>query len=121
MSNIDTRSGLTHFGETEIGDSGWAPAMVANFKKIGRVGFHCRVADRDLTSPPGSPADGDAYIVGGSATGDWASHDDDIAVWDGDEGEWVFYTPAIGWTCVIIDEEVLSMFKSGGWSTGAAL
>jgi hypothetical protein len=28
------------------------------------------VLDRDLTAPPGSPADGDRYIVGSGATGD---------------------------------------------------
>lgn len=121
MSNTEPRSGLIHFGETEIGDNGWAPSMVANFKKIGRVGFHCRVADRNLTAPPGSPADGDAYIVAASPTGAWSGHASDIAVWDGDEEEWVFYTPEIGWTCVIIDEEVLSAFLSGGWSAGVAL
>jgi hypothetical protein len=121
MSNIEPRSGLTSFRETAVGDDGWAPAMVANMLKIGRVGFHCRVADRDLTAPPGSPADGDAYIVGASATDAWATHDNDIAVWDGDAAEWVFYTPEIGWTCVVIDEEVISMFKSGGWSVGAAV
>jgi hypothetical protein len=27
--------------------------------------------DRDLTAPPGSPADGDRYIVASGATGDW--------------------------------------------------
>ena len=95
--------------------------MVANFIRLSNVGFHCRVADRSLTAPPSSPSNGDAYIVAASATGSWATHDDEIAVWDGDAAEWVFYTPAIGWTCVIIDEEVLSMFKSGGWSAGAAL
>lgn len=35
--------------------------------------------DKDLTSPPASPADGDAYIVAASATGAWSGHDDDIA------------------------------------------
>ena len=31
------------------------------------------VLDRDLMAPPGSPADGDRYIVASGATGDWGS------------------------------------------------
>ena len=30
------------------------------------------VLDRDLTAPPGPPADVDRYIVGSGTTGDWA-------------------------------------------------
>lgn len=44
------------------------------------------VIDKDLTSPPGSPTEGDAYIVGGSATGAWAGWDDHIAIYWG--GSW---------------------------------
>ncbi len=32
------------------------------------------VLDRDLAAPPGSPADGARYIVGGSPTGAWSGH-----------------------------------------------
>lgn len=53
-----------------------------------------RVQDRQLTSPPGSPAEGDAYIVGGSATGDWAGKDNDVAYLAG--GVWKFITPVVG-------------------------
>ena len=37
------------------------------------------VLDRDLTAPPGSPADGDRYIVASGATGDWAGWDLNVA------------------------------------------
>ena len=37
------------------------------------------VLDRHLTAPPGSPADGDRYIVAAGATGDWAGWDLNIA------------------------------------------
>ncbi len=39
------------------------------------------VRDRDLAAPPASPADGDRYIVGSGATGDWAGWDGDVALW----------------------------------------
>jgi len=38
----------------------------------------------DETSPPGTPAQGDAYVVGAPATGDWAGLEDRFVVWDGD-------------------------------------
>ncbi len=40
------------------------------------------------TTPPGSPTEGDAYIVGSSATGAWAGRDDCIAAYFGTS--WVF-------------------------------
>jgi len=47
------------------------------------------VIDKDLTAPPGSPADGDMYIVGASATGAWATHDKALAMWR--TSAWLFY------------------------------
>ena len=55
------------------------------------------VLDRDLTAPPGSPADGDRYIVASGATGDWAGWDLNVALWtaktvaEGGTGD-LFYT-----------------------------
>ena len=43
--------------------------------------LHGGVLSRTTTAPPGSPADGDAYIVAAGATGAWAGHDDEIAYW----------------------------------------
>lgn len=41
------------------------------------------------SAPPGSPADGDRYIVD-IGTGDWAGHDDEVARWIDDPGYWDF-------------------------------
>lgn len=102
-----------------LGESGWNTGMDANLLKIARVGIHLSVKDRDLATPPGSPANGDTYIVGASATGAWATHDGKVAVWDG--SAWVFYTPRIGWVTYLEDEEKLSAYKAGGWSVGIAI
>lgn len=40
-----------------------------------------------LASPPGSPADGDSYIIDASPTGAWSGHANKIAVW---YGGWLF-------------------------------
>lgn len=52
------------------------------------------VVDDSLTAPPGSPADGDAYIVAGPATGLWAGQEDHIAYRAGTA--WVFIPPRQG-------------------------
>ena len=44
-----------------------------------------------LATPPSSPASGDRYIVGASATGAWTGQDNKIAQWDG--SEWLFTAP----------------------------
>ena len=63
------------------------------------------VISKTLTSPPGSPANGDRYIVGASATGAWSGKDKNIAIWTTDNplapsGEWEFYAPKAGWLVV---------------------
>jgi hypothetical protein len=45
---------------------------------------------KDVTTPPGSPADTDAYIVGAGATGAWAGQDLKLAVWYATPGVWEF-------------------------------
>jgi len=85
------------------------------------------VLDRDLTAPPGSPADGDAYIVASGATGAWLGEDDNIAhrwgnkwnfyppfkglkVWVVDEAKWIFYTTA--WVNVTVSGLVEFIVKT---------
>lgn len=45
-----------------------------------------------LTAPPGSPADGDLYIVGPGATGAWAGRSGDLARYVTTGAFWQFYT-----------------------------
>ena len=73
------------------------------------------VRDRDLTAPPGSPADGDRYIVGSGATGDWAGWDLNVALWS--DGVWQKLTPREGWRAWIEDEGVLLAWDGAAWSS----
>ena len=75
------------------------------------------VKDKDLTAPPTTPAEGDRYIVGPSATGAWATHDDDIAWWD--TSAWQFDTPAKGWKCCVEDEDEYYYFITSWVEEGA--
>jgi len=60
------------------------------------------VLDRHLAAPPGSPAEGDRYIVAAGATGAWATHDYEIAEWTGTA--WEFAGPFLGMTAFVEDE-----------------
>ena len=49
------------------------------------------VLDKDLSSPPGSPAEGARYIVAASPTGAWSGQAAKVAAYQ--DGAWAFYAP----------------------------
>lgn len=63
--------------------------------------------DRDLNAPPGSPTDGDCYIIGSSPSG-WgpAGH---LAYYR--NGEWQYQAPTSGLVAHIGDEKVLMAYS----------
>ncbi|HEQ98800.1 MAG TPA: DUF2793 domain-containing protein [candidate division Zixibacteria bacterium] len=82
------------------------------------------VKDKDLTTPPGSPSDGDMYIVGSptdSNSGDWNGHDDDVAYYK--SSGWVFWTPQEGWRVYVQDEDTAYVYASAssGWQTEGSI
>jgi hypothetical protein len=78
------------------------------------------VLDKDLTAPPGSPSEGDCYIVAASATGAWIGWDKRIARYI--DGEWRSYLPGAGlgagWLAYVIDEAALYAFDGMNWVHG---
>lgn len=66
-----------------------------------------------LSSPPGSPADGQRWIIGPAPTGLWAGRATQIAAWQ--DGAWVFYAPKDGW--LAWNEATLTslVFSAGSW------
>ena len=75
------------------------------------------VLDRDLSAPPGSPNDGERWIVGPSPTGAWTGHTDDIAAWQ--DGAWRFSTPRVGWVAFVADEGALVVWNGSAWGDAA--
>jgi hypothetical protein len=71
------------------------------------------VLDRDLTSPPASPSDGDRYIVASGATGDWSGWDLSVAYHV--DGAWMRLAPRPGWRAWVEDEGVLLVFDGAAW------
>lgn len=71
------------------------------------------VLDRDLASPPGSPGEGQRWIVAASPTGGWAGHAGHIAAWQ--DAGWQFSAPQTGWVAFVIDEGTLLTWNGTAW------
>jgi hypothetical protein len=73
------------------------------------------VLDRDLSSPPSTPADGARYIVGPSPAGAWSGHALEVAAHQ--DGAWMFYPPSEGWIAWVADEDGAVVWSGSAWTT----
>lgn len=71
------------------------------------------VIDKDLSEPPGSPTEGDRYIVGSTATDAWVGEENSIAEWNGTT--WVFTVPLLGMAVMAMDEVDIYVFDGTNW------
>ena len=72
-----------------------------------------KIIDRDLLTPPGSPTDGDAYIIGSPAAGDWTGKEDDVAFRM--SGVWVEKTIVTGVRLYLVDENTDVIWDGSAW------
>ena len=72
------------------------------------------VLSQSEASPPGSPDDGDRYLVPSGATGDFAGEDGAIASYR--DGAWTFHTPNAGWRAYVEDEGGYAIYDGSDWS-----
>jgi hypothetical protein len=99
-------------------------AFDADFRTLLRlvdVLLQGAVISKTLTAPPGSPANGDRYIVGASPTGAWAGQAKSVAVWTTDNpaapsGHWEFYVPKAGWLVVNLADSTAYIYVSSAWT-----
>lgn len=71
------------------------------------------VEDTTLTAPPGSPSEGDKYIVAATATGDWASQEGKIACYS--DATWIFFTPKEGWEFYDLNSSTMLRYTGSAW------
>lgn len=72
------------------------------------------VIDHTLNTPPGSPATGDAYIVGSAPTGAWSGGANAVA---GYYSGWTLKTPQTGWTVWTRNGNKLLYYTGTAWAT----
>lgn len=77
------------------------------------------VIDDALSAPPGSPADGDRYIVAAGPTGAWTGQAGKIAAWQ--DGAWRFYTPKSGWLAFVASKSEMHIWTGAAWVTLASV
>ncbi|WP_172295809.1 DUF2793 domain-containing protein [Pseudoruegeria sp. HB172150] len=70
----------------------------------------------DTSTPPGSAEDGESYGVPSSATGDWAGHAGEVAIWS--NGGWVYVQPRTGWRGWVVDRHASALHDGSGWVEG---
>lgn len=70
------------------------------------------IIDRDLFNPPGSPSEGDRYLIANSATGLWFGHDNEFTVYN---NGWQFFAVNEGWQLRVEDEEIWIRYNGTSW------
>ncbi len=106
-----TLPGLGLDGFWPYEEDNWNTGMDQNLLKLS-VYARQSVLDQDLTVAPGSPTNGDIYIVGQGATGTWAGQDGKLAVRD--NGAWV-YLDALNGLIMLVEDEDIPYQYNGGW------
>lgn len=103
-----------------LGESGWNTGYDNNNWRVLEMLLRGNVISATTTAEPGSPTDGDLYIVPASATGtNWAGQDGDIAYYDGSASgggdSWFFFTPLEGMRFFAADESQPYLYDGTGW------
>lgn len=75
--------------------------------------LNAEALDKDLATPPGSPANGDGYIIAAAATGAWAGKDDHFTAYI--DGSWLFVAPVSGFRVYVADESLYYRYNGSAW------
>lgn len=89
-------------------------ALMAQWRGFD-VLIQCSVFSRSVSAPPGGPSDGAAYIIGASASGAWAGHENKIARWSSKESAWQIITPKNGWRAYVDSDALVYTYISAVW------
>jgi hypothetical protein len=79
--------------------------------------LHLKV-EGEMDAPPSNPADGEAWIVGASPTGEWAGHSGNIALRQ--STNWLFAVPVSGMTAFDSATQQTARYD-GQWQRAAAV
>ncbi len=71
------------------------------------------ISARNVTSPPGTPAEGDRLLIGAGATDAFAGRSDQIATFLA--GGWSFLAPQAGWRAYVEAEQLLLLYDGAQW------
>lgn len=106
-------------GATELVEAQASPETTVNAmnRHTEQGASYFIVKDKDLATPPGSPVDGDAYIVAASPTGAWSGWATRIAYYS---SGWKSIVPIEGTTAFAQDEDVEYRYNGTAWASTAS-
>lgn len=108
---MTVKLGLTDLSN---GQSQWLNAN-ATFAQLDQL-VQAYAIDKDLSSPPSTPVNGDLYIINsGSPSGDWSGHGGDLAYWLDETNAWQFVDPREGFIVRVIDEHQFYYYDGSSW------
>lgn len=96
------------------GEDGWKPGVDQNFRMNDTFHGLTFISDA-LTAPPGSPSNGDTYLVKATATGAWATHDGKVAAYQA--GTWYFYSVVAGLRALFVNHGDFRAYDGSAWAT----
>jgi hypothetical protein len=81
------------------------------------------VINLSTSTPPGSPTNGDTYVVAATGSGAWLNQTNSVAYWTTDDpnfpsGTWEFYAPKVGWTVTSAANLGQYVFNGSTWVSG---
>ena len=99
-------------------DTGQSQKEVTHNEALNRLDVLVQgsVINVTTTAPPGSPTDGQAWIVAAGATGAWAGKEKQIAAWF---GGWKFLVPKEGWKVHNLGDDQTWAFDGTNWAAAA--
>ena len=115
LANVTLWHGYT------LGDSGWGDNIDFNLRVLDAV-VQARVISRVVGTPPATPTEGDMYIVPAGASGAWATHADQLALWQttpAGVSSWAIITAKQGWGVYVLDEAVPYTYSGSSWVASA--
>lgn len=77
--------------------------------------IHISVEEANLSTPPGSPVEGERHIVGSSPSGEWVGRETQLVAWQ--DGAWAFFAPLSGWLAYVADTDTLLVFDGSNWTS----
>lgn len=110
------RLGITELAASQVDRSVTVNEAIAILEAV--AGGNTQANSVGDNSPPGSPAEGDIYVVGTSGTGGFSGHDAEIAIFY--NAAWIFVTPLKGFKAYAQDDDTAYIFDGSTWNVDPA-
>lgn len=98
---------ITPINSDDAATKGYVDGLIVGLDWQGSV------KSKNLTAPPGSPVEGDRYIIAVGGSGDWAGHDNKIAEWNG--SNWNIIPPTEGTATLVESLDKQYNYNGSEW------